>query len=349
LETIMTDSSTSTAPANTPVGRVIGVAIGLALIVGVLTLAFAWPSADMGPHEVPIAVIGDEATAEQVQGRLDEAQPDAFDVTAAADAAEATTLIEEREVYAAFQIAPDGVTLYTATAASPTVARLVTGMADQIATQMGQATGTEVPVTTEDLVALPADDPNGAGLAASGLPLAAGGIVMAALIGSAVRGSGRQIAAATLAPLAIGAGVAAVMLYVLESLEGDFIPVAGALALATAATGWFILGLRKLLGTAGIAVGAVIVMLVGNPLSGMAGAPELLPAPWGEFGQYLTPGAGATLLRSTAYFDGNGGATAIWVLAAWLTVGVVLFTVGSVRAKVKAVGVEEKTAVPASA
>ena len=327
----------------------IGLSAGLGLIVGVLTLAFAWPSADMGPNEVPIAVIGDDATVEQVQGQLDEAQPDAFDVTAVADAQEAETLIEEREVYAAFQIAPDGVTLYTATAASPTVARLVTGMAEQIAAQMGQATGTEVPVTTEDLVALPADDPNGAGLAASGLPLAAGGIVMAALIASAVRGSGRQIAAAIIAPLAIGAGVASVMLYVLESIDGEFIPVAGALALATGATGWFILGLRKLLGAAGLGIGAVVVMLVGNPLSGMTGAPELLPAPWGEFGQYLTPGAGATLLRTTAYFDGNGGATAIWVLAAWLAAGVVLFTIGAVRAKVKAVGAEEEAAVPASA
>lgn len=335
-------------PENTSIGRVIGLSAGLALIVGVLTLAFAWPSAGMGPNEIPIAVIGPDDAADQVQTQLDDAQPDAFDVTAADDADAAATLIEEREVYAAFQIAPDGVTLYTATAASPTVARLVTGIAEQIAAQMGQATGTEVPVTTKDLVALPADDPNGAGLAASGLPLAAGGIVMVVLIGSAVRGSGRQVAAAILAPLAIGAGVAAVLLYVLESLEGDFLPVAGALALATGATGWFILGLRKLLGSVGIAVGAVTVMLVGNPLSGMTGAPELLPAPWGAFGQFLTPGAGATLLRSTAYFEGHGGETAVLVLAAWLVAGIVFFTIGAVRAKVKAVGAKEAESLPAA-
>jgi len=337
-------------PKKTPIGRVIALSAGLALIVGILTLAFAWPSAGMGPNEVPIAVIGPDEAADQVQDQLDEAQPDGFDVTAVASAEDAETLIEEREVYAALAIAPDGVTVYTATAASPTVARLVTGIADQIAAQMGQNAGQpgSVQVTVEDLVALPADDPNGAGLAASGLPLAAGGIVMAALIGSAVRGSGRQVAAGILAPLAIGAGVAAVLLYVLESIDGDYVPVAGALALATAASGWLILGLRKLLGTAGIAVGAVIVMLIGNPLSGMTGAPELLPAPWGAFGQFLTPGAGATLLRSTAYFEGNGGEAAVWTLAAWLVAGVVLFTIGAVRAKVKGVNVnvEEPEAVP---
>ncbi|MQM28181.1 hypothetical protein GFD30_21830 [Glycomyces sp. NEAU-7082] len=322
-------------------GRVIGLSVGLALIVGVITLAFAWPSADMGPNELPIAVVGPEAAAEQVQDQLDEAQPDAFDVTAAADAGEAETLIREREVYAALQIAPDGVTVYTASAASPVVARLATGIADQIAAQMGQASGQTVEVTVDDLVALPADDPNGAGLSASALPLAMGGIVVAALIGLTVRGSGRQAAAAILAPPAVGAAVAAVLLYVLESLDGDFLPIAGALALAMAATAWSIIGLVKLLGRAGLALGAVIVMLVGNPLSGMTSAPEMLPAPWGEFGQYLTPGAGGTLLRSTAYFDGNGASTAVWVLAAWLAAGAVLFVIGAVRAKVRAVGADE--------
>lgn len=338
-----------TTPERTSIGRVIGLSAGLALIVGAVTLAFAWPSAGMGPHEVPIAVVGPGEAAAQVQDQLDQAEPDGFDVTAAADAAEAERLIEDREVYAALQIAPDGVTAYTASAASPTVARLVTGIADQIAAQMGQAAGQTVEVTVEDLVPLPADDPNGAGLAASGLPLAAGGIIIAALIGSAVRGSGRQAAAAILGPLAIGAGVAAILLYVLESIEGDYLPIAGAIAFAAAATGWFILGLRKLLGTAGIAVGAVVVMLLGNPVSGLTSAPELLPAPWGEAGQYLTPGAGATLLRSTAYFDGAGAQTALLVLAAWLAAGVVFFTIGAVRSRVKAVESPEREPATAAA
>ncbi|MEU6858779.1 hypothetical protein AB0B28_07895 [Glycomyces sp. NPDC046736] len=336
----------TSAPERTPIGRVIALSAGLALIVGVLTLAFSWPSTGMGPHEVPIAVVGPQEAADQVQAQLDQAEPDGFDVTAAADADEAATLIEEREVYAAFAIAPDGITVYTASAASPVVSRMVVGIADGVAAQMGG-----IPVTVEDLVALPDDDPNGAGLAASALPLAAGGILIAVLIGLNVRGSGRQVAAAILAPLAVGAGVAALMLYVLESIEGEFLPVAGALALAMAGTGWLILGLVKLLGRAGVAVGAVLVMLVGNPLSGMASSPEMLPAPWGEFGQYLAPGAGGTLLRSAAYFDGHGGQTAILVLGAWLVAGILLFAIGAARAKAKEANaeVEEREAVPAAA
>ncbi|MDN3240138.1 hypothetical protein [Glycomyces tritici] len=336
-------------PKPTPIGRVIAISAGLALIVGVLTLAFAWPSAGMGPREVPIAVIGPEEAADQVQSQLDEAQPDGFDVTAVADPSEAEVLIKDREVYAALAITPESVDVYTASAASPTVTRLITGIAEQMAAHMGEAAGQPVEVTTHDLVPLPADDPNGAGLAASAFPMAMGGIVIAALISFNVRGSGRQAAAAVLAPLAVGAGVASILMYVLESIDGDYLAIAGALALTMAATAWGLLGLAKLLGRAGFVLGAVVVMLVGNPLSGMTGAPELLPAPWGAFGQFLSPGAGGTLVRSTAYFDGNGGEAAVWTLAAWVAIGVLLFTIGTVRAKVNGVNEEVQEPVPAAA
>jgi hypothetical protein len=53
--------------------------------------------------------------------------------------------------------------------------------------------------------------------------------------------------------------------------------------------------------------GAVIIVLIGNPLSGLTSAPELLPTPWGTAGQYLPPGASASLLRITAFFHRHGG------------------------------------------
>jgi hypothetical protein len=72
----------------------------------------------------------------------------------------------------------------------------------------------------------------------------------------------------------------------------------------------------------------VVVFLVGNALSGIAAAPQLLPQPWGEVGQWLPIGAGGTLLRSTAYFDGAGGTPAVWILAAYAIVGLVLVALG---------------------
>ncbi|WP_021592982.1 hypothetical protein [Actinomadura welshii] len=94
-----------------------------------------------------------------------------------------------------------------------------------------------------------------------------------------------------------------------------------------------IAGLAAAIGRAGIGVGALTMLLLGNPLSAAASAPEMLPQPWGELGQFLPPGASVTLLRSTAFFDGAGGGGALAVLAAWAVAGLVLFVLGAMRGR----------------
>ena len=67
---------------------------------------------------------------------------------------------------------------------------------------------------------------------------------------------------------------------------GDhLVPMAGAIAPGAAEMSLTILGLFFVVGFPGIGVGAVIMVLVGNPLSGLASAPEWLPSGWGAFGQ----------------------------------------------------------------
>jgi hypothetical protein len=91
------------------------------------------------------------------------------------------------------------------------------------------------------------------------------------------------------------------------------------------------LGLTSLFGRIGLGLGAAAVMLLGNPLSGLASAPEMLPKGWGAFGQWLPQGGTATLLRSTAYFDGAGATTAILVLTCWSLVGTTLIIFAAIR------------------
>ena len=81
------------------------------------------------------------------------------------------------------------------------------------------------------------------------------------------------------------------------------------------------MGLHRVLGLPGIGLGAAVMMLLGNPLSG---APEMLPAGWGALGQLLPPGAAGSLLRSTAFFDGAGAWGPVLVLGTWLVFGVAL-------------------------
>jgi hypothetical protein len=49
----------------------------------------------------------------------------------------------------------------------------------------------------------------------------------------------------------------------------------------------------------------------------------------------LPQGANATLLRSTAYFDGAGATTAIVVLTCWAVAGAVMMIIAALRQPAK--------------
>jgi hypothetical protein len=76
------------------------------------------------------------------------------------------------------------------------------------------------------------------------------------------------------------------------------------------------------IGFPGVGLSFVIFLMLGNPGSGAASAPELLPEPWKTGGQLLPPGAAMTGLRNVAYFDGAQAWT-------WLTVLVVYAAIGT--------------------
>ena len=95
-------------------GRLTAVIVaGVVILQALMLLAFAWPATNTGPREVPVAVAGPPAAVEQVEATLGSAPgPDedvaAFEVTAVADEAAATAAIEDREVYGAVVVTPEG-------------------------------------------------------------------------------------------------------------------------------------------------------------------------------------------------------------------------------------------------
>jgi hypothetical protein len=234
--------------------------------------------------------------------------------------------IRNRDVYGGISFGPGGPTLLTATGASPAVAQLLTQLGDGIARHAG------VPLRTEDLAPPTADDPRGAGLAASALPITLAGLLPAIVLVLALRREvWTRFAAVVVFAGVAGATIAALLRYVLGSIDANFWGVAAGLALGALAAGLAMLGLGSLFGRVGLAVGALLALLLGNPLSGLASAPELLPSGWGALGQLLPQGATATLLRSTAFFDGAGATTAIVVLTCWAAAGSVLVAIAAVR------------------
>jgi hypothetical protein len=101
-------------------------------------------------------------------------------------------------------------------------------------------------------------------------------------------------------------------------IEGPWVANVGVLVLVVLAT---VAGLTGLLGRVGLGLAAARMVLVGNAWSGVSSAPELLPGWVGTTGQLLLPGAGAGLLRSTAFFDGATPEGPVGVLIAWAALG----------------------------
>ncbi len=302
-------------------------ALTLGLLIGVVVVAvqalllplFAGPAANLAPRDLPIAVAGPPQAAAQ----LSAAHPGAFEVTAVADAAAADTAIRNREVSGAIVVTPAGPEVHVASAAGPAVSALLT----QAAAGLG-GPGLGGSAAVRDVVPLDPDDARGAGFGAGFLPMAITSLLAGALIFFAVRRRGARIVALGSYAALAGLAGAAVLQGWLGILPGDHIAVAGALALFALTVAGAVTGLAAVLDKPGIGLAALVLFLIGNALSGIAAAPELLPQPWGEVGQWLPMGAGGTLLRSVAYFDGNGAGFAVTVLAAYALGGLLLVLLG---------------------
>ncbi|MFB4426100.1 ABC transporter permease [Streptomyces sp. QL37] len=306
-----------------PNRRAVAVILLVPLIVTLSLWAFSWPAARIAPRDLPVGVAGAAPAADQLQRQLEQ-RAGAFEIHRYDDEASAREAIEDRVVYGAFVVTGEGPRLLTASAASPVVSQLLTEAAKGAA-----PSGTAVTVT--DVVAAPEADPRGAALGASILPLALAGVAAGALV--TVTGLRGARAAVTLVGAAGLVGVAATTVAHswLGVVTGDWWTEAGVVALTVLAISSGVAGLAALFGPKGIGMGALLMVLLGNSFSGVTSAPELLPEPVGMIGQWLPPGAGGSLLRSVAFFDGAAAGGAALTLTAWVALGLTAVLIGGRR------------------
>jgi hypothetical protein len=290
------------------------------VVVAIVLTLFVWPSARLEPRELPVGVAGGPAAVTAIEKRLG-ARDGAFAVHRFADEAAARHAIEERDVYGAFVVTPTGPRLLIASAASAAVAQTLSHAAAG-----AQAT----PVPVQDVVAA---SPAAAALASLLLPLiiAGGltGIAATRLASGALRRAGLMVTGSVL----VGLTATAIVQSWLGVVEGEWVANAGALSLIVLAMTSLVAGLEALFGRAGTIVAVLTLVLIGNPLSGAASSPELLPQPAGAFGQLLPPGAGASLLRSTGFFDGAAAGGHVAVLAAWALAGLAAVALAAARGR----------------
>ncbi|MGV9881626.1 ABC transporter permease [Streptomyces sp. NPDC003006] len=315
------------APAPAPAPRIALVAVLVPALVALALWAFAWPAARTAPRDLPLGVAGPAAAAGPITQQLSWHEG-AFEIHRYADEAAARSAIEERSAYGAIVATRQGPKLLTATAASPVVAQLL-----EKAVRDQAPKGSAVP--TVDVVPAPTADPRGSALGSSVLPLAIAGVAAGALVTlRGLRGI-HAVTALAVAAVLVGAVAAALAHSWLGIITGNWWAEAGVLGLSTLAVSATVAGLGALVGPAGIGVGALLMVLLGNPFSGVTSAPRMLPEPVGFLGQLLPPGAGGSLLRSVSFFDGAQAAAPALTLGAWALLGlttVLLLTLRGRRA-----------------
>ncbi|WP_028659887.1 hypothetical protein [Nocardioides insulae] len=302
----------STRPA---VASVLGAAAGLIALLTVLLAAFTWPISELAPRDLPVVVAGPEQAVHAVEQGLAEggSAEDALALHRVDDRAAAVDAIQDRDAYGAVVTGPNGPSeLLIASGASPVVARMLTQ----------QLSAGSPGLTVTDVVPPAEGDPTGSVFGAGALPLALGGIAVGAVTSMLLSRTRDRVACALLVAAGSGLALTGILWGWLDVLGGGYWANAGVVSLGVLAVALPIIGLRHLIGPAGIAVIALLVLLVGNPLSGVTSAPELLPLGW--LGQLLPPGAVGSALRSTAYFDGAGVGVPLVVLGAWSLLGLAL-------------------------
>ncbi|WP_299531810.1 hypothetical protein [uncultured Streptomyces sp.] len=323
-----------------PARKLVVLVLGLAAVVVAMLGAFALPAVHSGPHSIPVGVTG---PAQAVSAVTEALSGDEWAVTAYDDERTLKSAVEDRDVMGGIALSPGHVTAFAATAGGAQSTAALTGVAHALAAQQSAE------VTVTDLAPFPADDPKGAGFAAAALPMVFGGMFPAVLLTRLFPGHAglrlRLLGGLAFA-LVAGFAVTAFLQFATGSIDGGHLLSGLGMSLGMAALVLTLLGLEAVLGMPGFGLGAAVVMLLGNPLSGLASGPHWLPDGWAAFGQLLPPGASGSLLRANAFFDGTGAGTPALVLGCWAVFGIALMLVSDRLGRKAAAAESEPRSLP---
>lgn len=358
------DTSAATAERSSWI-KVISTSLLASLIVAVVILAFTWPTKTMEAKNLPVSIAGPEVTVSQFEQSLKDKGIETFELKQASSREEAEQQIKQRETYGAI-IFTEGAApeVLTAPAANAAATQMLNGVATQLnaqiqqkaltaktealtqAVQAGGEQGAQAAAQLEQMkaqaeqasamtvkatavVPLSESDSSGTGLTIAAFPLVIGGILGGVLSLNLIKGTWRRFATATLYAVIAGALTALILSTWFGFIPGDFATLWAAFAATYLATASFMIGMGALLvPAAGLGLGVVVTMFIGNPISGASMPSVFLPGAWGQIGQMLVPGASSTLLRSIAYFPEVATSDQWLVLGSWVAFGLLAGVIG---------------------
>ena len=356
---------TPAAPERSSWIKVISTSLLASLIVALVILAFTWPTKTMEAKNLPVSIAGPEATVSQFEQSLKDRGIETFELKQASSREEAEQQIKQRETYGAI-IFTEGAApeVLTAPAANAAATQMLNGVAAQLnaqiqqkaltaktealtqAVQAGGEQGAQAAAQLEQMkaqaeqtsamtvkatavVPLSESDSSGTGLTIAAFPLVIGGILGGVLSLNLIKGTWRRFATATLYAVIAGALTALILSTWFGFIPGDFATLWAAFAATYLATASFMIGMGALLvPAAGLGLGVVVTMFIGNPISGASMPSAFLPGTWGQIGQMMVPGASSTLLRSIAYFPEAATSGQWLVLGSWIAFGLLAGVIG---------------------
>ncbi len=276
------------------------------------------------PRELPVAVAGTGAGAEDAVRTLAAAGEDALEVRVVPSADDAVALIRDREVVGALVLPAGGsttATVYTASAAGPSAAATAQGLLAPV------ALAEDWTIEARDVAPLPDGDSSGTAVLFGAMGMMLAGYVPLSLLLIALP---HLLSVRRFLPVAVGwSAVCGTVIWLLlgpvvGAVGGHYLEFLGVGMLAICAVGLTQLLFTKLLGPLAVLLGMLLYVVFGMPASNLALSVDVMPGFFGFLHGVLPLPAAGEALRSLLYFDGDGLGGHLLVLVCWAVVALVL-------------------------
>jgi hypothetical protein len=277
------------------------------LFVATYSLALGDPV----PHHIAAGLVGDPATHSRTVGSVQGVAGGGLVFHRYSSVAAARHAIDEQQVYAALDLTSSPPTLYVASAAGASVARVL----EKVSTA-------QLAVRVVDAHPLPANDPSGLDI----FYLMLVTTIIGFLTVFQVRGNAGGLGLRQWTLFVVGVAVCASLVLtlvdgpLLQRLDLPVLECWGILALHLVAVASFTSLMSILLGRWAILPTWLFFVVLGNSSSGGAVSPPLLPPLLAFVSQWLPSGATVTALRNAVYFGSYQHVRPIAVLGTWAAV-----------------------------
>ena len=315
------------------IGRTVAVFIMPLMIVGMMIWGYLGAMHHQEAQDMPVAIYASNASsATDFVKDLEVANGDAVNPEIVGSSFEARNMVYDRKTTAAVVLdsATDSATLYTASSAGVSSSSAISAILAPVLQEEGFET------TTEDLAPLPENDSMGMGAMLLATAMVTAGYMPWSL---AFSNSPELLKRRRALPLLAGWSVLLAGLGILIGgpilgviPAAHIIPALGTLALGVFAVGSSQVLLTRIFGPMAVIPGMLLFMVLGQPASNMGMSVYTLPKIFPFLHQFLPMPALGEAMRSILYFDGDGAAKHILILAGGAVAALMLTTlIDSVR------------------